>query len=161
MNDTTKESDQLRKLERLRTLELEHAQLEHVLASEVAEHKRQAVERTQTTIAETQSFAREQCEGTHVLSPDALMRIHEFSKLQSRELESAEQAWRDSQQQCDAALGQVVARFESLSVIERLRQRRELEASKQSAMREQKRLDEHALAHLAAGDVGTVNRGGN
>jgi hypothetical protein len=156
MSDAEHDVDQLRKLERWRTLELEHAQVEHAHAASVADQKKLLVERVQSAIDETRKFAREQRASSRMLSPDALRRINEFSVLQSQQLDAAETAWRQSLQHCETALRQVVDRFEDVSVIERLRERRQIEAGRATARRELKRLDEHALAHLAAADSTTT-----
>ena len=75
--------------------------------------------------------------------------------MQTKELDKAKLVLLHSEQNRDVALGKVVNRFEDLSVIERLRERRKLEAEKESARRAQKLLDEHALARLAE-DVSNV-----
>lgn len=155
MSKTPGEGDQLRKLERWRTLELEHAQLDHAVAAAVADQHQQQVRRAESEIADVQTFARAQLAGSESVSPDALRRINEFAALQSQELDKAKSVLTQSQQFRDAALGEVVNRFEDLSVIERLRERREIEAGKELARREQKLLDEHALAHLAEESSGS------
>lgn len=149
MSGSADEFDQLRTLERLRTLELEHAQLEHATAAAIELGHTQLVEKSESEIAAMQTFAREQLTESQALSADSLRRIHEFAVVQARELDLAKAALADSKQVAAQAFGKVVNRFEDLSVIERLRERREIEVNKETARREQRLLDEHALAHLA------------
>ena len=150
MSRPTTRPDSLRKLERLCTLLVEQAQVEHARAADEAESKAQALQRTEAEVAETQAFAREQLLISRALSADALLRVRDFAVLQEHELDAARAACRTSQDQCDAALDRVVERFSELSVIERLRARRRSEADKVQARLEQKHLDEHGLVQRAA-----------
>jgi hypothetical protein len=139
----------LHTLERLRELELEHAQIEHAGAAEEANAKKCALLQAESAVAKSQTFAREQVLRSQPLSADALLRIHAFAALEQERLEAARAAWRTSQDRCDAALDKVVERFAAAAVIEKLRARRRIEADKAQARLEQKRLDESGLIHLA------------
>src|SRR5262249_30085731 len=139
--------DSLRKLERLRELQLEQAQVEHAHAAGDAESKRRVLQQTEVRIAEAHAFARERLEKSRALSVESLLGIRLFAALQEQQLDTERTAWRTSQDQCDSALSKVVERLAELSVIERLRERRRGEATKAQARLEQKRLDEQGLVH--------------
>jgi len=160
MSDPVNKPDSLRKVERLRELLLEHAQVEHAHAAGEAESKRRTLQQREVDIAEVQTFAREQLTRSRALSADALLRVRQFAAMQEQQLDAARTAWRMSQDQCAAALNQVVERLAELSVIERLRARRRSEAGRAQARVEQKRLDEHGLVHLGAAHCnGTTGKG--
>lgn len=145
---------QLETLERWRSAELESAQAEHVRLVRTAADKESERDRVQAGLDDTQSFARERLATSQALSAESLRRIGEFTALQRQDLAAAQAALEESRTHCEAAHAQVVKQFEELSVVQRLSQRRELEASRDAERTHQKRLDEQALSRLAA-DIGS------
>lgn len=158
MSDRRATADSLCTLGRLRELELEHAQVEHASATSIAEQRKRSVEQSETEIAELQEFARACLTGSGRLSADALRRMNTFAALQAQQLDAARTAWQQSQDRCAETLCEVVERFEELAVIERLRERRAVEANKDLARRDQKRLDEQALTRVVGESKISRNR---
>lgn len=142
---------QLLTLERLRSVELETAQTQHAKLEQVTLEKRSVVVRVEADITATQSFVRDQLAGAQPISLDALQRCTQFSAVQAVELAAAQKALEASRAESDAAHASVVEHFERLSVVEKLRERRAVEASKDVLRTSQKRLDEHALSKMTGG----------
>lgn len=143
-------TSQLKTLERWRTMELEQAQSEHASVAQLEEQRRSIVEQAQAQFEETQDFARASVADTQPLSADALLRISAFSRMQVQALEAARSALEQAEQTTAQARERVVNRLESLSIVERLRERRSALAGQEALRMDQRRLDEHALSRLAA-----------
>jgi hypothetical protein len=141
---------QLQTLERWRSAELESAQTEHARLVRAAADKESARDRVQAGLDDTQTFARQRLESSQPISAESLRQIGEFAAMQRRDLDAAETALEESRTQSEAARVEVVKQFEELSVVQRLGERRELEASRDAERTRQKRLDEQALLRLAA-----------
>ena len=141
---------QLQTLERWRSAELESAQAEHARLARTAADKESARDRVQAGLDDTQSFARQRLLSSQPISAESLRQIGEFAAVQRGELAAAEVALEESRTQSEAARAEVVKQFEELSVVQRLGERREQEASRDAERTRQKRLDEQALLRLAA-----------
>jgi hypothetical protein len=150
-DDNPRDSRQLRTLERWRSVELEAAQAQHATLARVTTQKASAVNRVESDIADTQTFARDQLLAGGPLSPEMLRGSLAFTALKEKELIEAQAALEESRASSDAAHASVVEHFEQLSVVEKLRERRAAETVKELARLAQKRLDEHALSRLAGG----------
>jgi hypothetical protein len=146
-------SRRLQALERWRSAELEEAQAQYVLLERAATERAAARDRASSELEETQSFARERLAAQELLEADSMRRFAEFAAMKSKELASAQGALDDSRVLSDQAHGSVVQKFEQLSVVQRLGERRDAEAVREAARQDQKRLDEQALARLAATPV--------
>jgi flagellar export protein FliJ len=136
---------QLHSLERWRTSALEHAQTEHAQRQRVADERAQVVDQVQSTIDASQDLARSHMTAGSVLSVESLTRIRHFATVQSIELQHAAASLEQSKQEAAMAQSQVCKKFEELTVVERLRERRSEQANKESLRKEQRHLDEHAL----------------
>jgi flagellar export protein FliJ len=150
--DKTGDGSQLHTLERWRTAELDSARAQHVELTRVMSEQESVRDRTQGELADTQSFVRERLESAEPLSPESLRQFAEFAAIQRQQLAVAQAAVEESRARCEAARAEVVERFEQLSVVQRLSQRRDQEAGRELQRSEQKRLDEQALTRLA-GDL--------
>jgi flagellar export protein FliJ len=148
------ERRQLQTLKRWRSAELESAQAEHARLARAATEKESARDRVQADLDDTQSFARERLASSQPISAESLRQIGEFAAMQRRDLAAADAALEESRTNCEEARAQVVKQFEELSVVQRLSERRALEASRDAERMQQKRLDEQALSRLAA-DIGS------
>jgi hypothetical protein len=140
-----KETRQLRTLERWRTMELEGAQAHYAEQARIAAQKESEVDRVANAIADTQSLLRGQLLANAPLSVESLRRVAEFSALQVQEMKQARSALEISQTNSARAQAAMVAQFELLAVVEKLRARRDVEVAKESLQQQQKHLDEHAL----------------
>lgn len=153
----TNESDGLRQLatlQRWRTAELENAQAEHVALARAADENKSAVAVVEGDIEQSQSFTRERMAAGTNLSVDALRTSASFSLMRTKELDEARDALRESLAQADAAQVVVLRRYEDLSAVERLQQRREESTVRDRLRQAQNQLDAQALTRLAAdGDM--------
>lgn len=135
---------QLHSLERWRTSALEQAQTAHVKQRKVVDTRAKVVDRVQSIIDESQDLARSHMSIGRVLSVDSLTRIRHFAAVQSIELRQAAASLEQSKQEVAKAHTIVCKKFEELTVVERLRERRSVEAEKESLRKEQRRLDDQA-----------------
>lgn len=157
-NENSADPKRLLTLERWRSAELEAAQTQHAKLEQITVAKRSAVDRVESDITATHSFVRDRMADGQPISPEALQRFAQFAAHQAQELSSAQQAFEASRVDSDAAHANVVQHFERLSVVEKLRERRQMEAVKDSARVAQKRLDEHALSRLGGVGAQTAKR---
>jgi flagellar export protein FliJ len=144
-----KSSRQLRTLQRWRAVELDEAQTQYVQAKKVTMEREARADEVSSSITELHEFARGELNSGRTLSLDSLRRLADFASRKADELSEAQSALQASIEVTDKAHSQVLEQFEQLSVVERLGERRAVEASKDLARRDQKRLDEHALARLS------------
>jgi flagellar biosynthesis chaperone FliJ len=141
---------QLQTLERWRSAQLESAQTQHAQLNRIATEKESARDRVQAGLDDTQSFVRERLAASQPINVQSLRQIGEFTAVQREDLAAADAALEASRAQCATAHTALVKQFEELSVVQRLSRRRQLEAGRDAARAQQKRLDEQALSRLAA-----------
>jgi hypothetical protein len=141
---------QLQTLQRWRATELEEARVEHAALERVVHEKEHAVDAAESDLADAQAFAREQLLDSAALSAESLVRTSQFVAFQSGKVHDAKTAMEESQTASDRARESVVRKLESLSVVERLQDRRRGQWVKDQARTDQDRLDEQALGRLAA-----------
>ena len=149
----TNENDELRQLttlQRWRTAELESAQAEHVALARSADDNQSAVAKVEDDIEQSQTFTRERMAAGATLSLETLRTGVSFSLMQANELEAARDALHESLTRADAAQAVVMRRYEDLSVVERLQERRQEHAVREELRRAQNQLDSQALTRLAA-----------
>ena len=158
-DDNAADSGRLLTLERWRAAELEAAQAEHVKLERIRLEKQSIVDGVESEIDAMQSFVREQVSDGQAISAEALQRFTRFAALQAQELSTAQQALETSRNDSEAAHTNVVEHFERLSVVERLRERRQAEAAKDAVRVAQKQLDEHALSRMPAEAGMAITRG--
>lgn len=147
-------SRQLRTLHRWRSVELDEAQAQYVSAMKITIAQEARADEVASCIADLHEFARVELNAGRALSPDLLRRLTDFAARKAEELSEARSALQVSVEATEKAHSQVLERFEQLSVVERLSDRRVVEANKDVARRDQKRLDEHALTRLSADVTG-------
>lgn len=135
---------QLHTLERLRTMELEDAKNRYSALAAIAAEKQSVMERVQREVSEAQDQVRDSL-AAGSLSVDALRRQAAFAELLGQRLSKAETERGESQAKASEAREVVLRRFEQLSTIERLRERREVERSRHASRQVQQQLDELAL----------------
>jgi flagellar export protein FliJ len=146
-----RKAKRLQALERWRSAELDEAQAQHVVLEVAAAQKETERDRVRAELDETQSLARERLTVSEPLAADSLRRFAEFAAVKGEELASAQHAVDDSRALCASALTVVVQKFEQLSIVQKLGERRAAEAVREAGRKDQKRLDEQALSRLAAG----------
>lgn len=149
---------QLHALQRWRTTELEEARVEHAALERIAHEKKDAVDAAESDLADAQAFAREHVLASTAISAESLVRISQFVAIQSNRVLEAKAAMEQSQTASDKARECVVERLGSLSVVERLQDRRQEQRIKDQSRTDQDRLDEQALGRLAAGIDPQVTR---
>jgi flagellar export protein FliJ len=135
----------LESLEKWRTSELDQAQIQHAQKRTAAARNEEAVESVRQVIDGSQNLAREQLAGNCILSVDSLTRLRHFTALKLDELQQAQSTLADSQREVADAKAVILEKFESLTVLERLRKRRTAQASKDDLRREQRQMDDQAL----------------
>jgi len=129
-------------LRRLRELRVEEARADHVAAqAELAERSAQ-VDDTQQRIVALDTWAGEQFAAGARLLPDVLRQAQLMRGFEERQLEQQRGAEAESRERTDAARGELVQRFEQLSVTERLAARRARDADHEQLRRAFIELDE-------------------
>ena len=149
MTANDKTGPQLRSLQKWRESLLDDAQADHASKTKVAVQRAQEVSRVRANIDESQDLARSQLCIGHSLSIDSLTRIRHYMDLQSIELERAEASFEASQLIAAQARSILQKRHEEVKIVERLRERRSIEAKKNSLRNQQLVLDEQALMRAA------------
>jgi hypothetical protein len=152
-NRPDRPSQQLRTLERWRTLELEDAQAHYAEQARIAAQKQADVDRVAGAIADTQSLLRDQLSGGAPLSVDSLRRLADYSAQQTEQMQQAEKALEKSKADSEQAQAAMAAQFEQLTVVEKLRARRDAQLAKEALQLQQKHLDEHALNRAGVRDA--------
>jgi flagellar export protein FliJ len=142
--------DALHSVERWRAAELDKAQGTHAERQKTVDERAAAVQAVQNTIEESNELARAQASG-RVLSVDALARIRHYTAAQLQKLDEASQELDSSKREAEAARLAMCRKFEELSAVEKLRDRRSEEAARDAERQNQKRLDDQALLRVIAG----------
>lgn len=146
----TKHPSQLRTLERWRSVELDGAKAEYLQALKVRVDRESRVEDVASQIADMQQLAREAMKSNGHLSAEKLQRLAAYASQQEEEMAEAQSALQVSVEASEKARISVVERLERLSAVQRLSERRNLEADREYRRKDQKRLDEQALSRLSA-----------
>jgi flagellar export protein FliJ len=136
---------QLASLEKWRTSELDQAQIQHAQKQTVVARNEEAVKSVRQVIDGSQNLTREQVADNCIISVDSLTRLRHFTALKLGELQQAQSTLADSQREVAEAQAVILEKFESLTVLERLRKRRTTQANKDESRREQRQLDDQAL----------------
>ena len=146
-------SEQWIALERWRKAQLESAQSAHAVL--VARLERQQTERTllEQQISDLQEFARTELAQSRALSAAALLRLTQFASQQAQALERSEAALAAIQAETNTAQEVLKTRFQELSVIEKLRERRAQEQRQVAQRREQRWLDEQAAGRCGGAQL--------
>ena len=150
----------LRKLDtllRLQQLELERARVERAAIDAAVEKQRKKVADARTELERVLDLARGSVTATTGVAAETLRIAHDYAKWQGRVLAEEESALKNAEALAEAARAQVTRRFERLSALERLRERRAREAALDLSRREQKSLDDQALLRVRPPEPGTVS----
>ena len=118
MNDRRKQRLEL--LSRLREMKVEQARAEHVAALTELESRRQCADATQHRLEALDSWASEHLATGAPLAPELLRQAHLYRGAEKRTLEEQRAAEARQGELTEAARGELGARFEELSVVERL-----------------------------------------
>lgn len=118
MNDRKKQRLDL--LYRLREMHMEQARADHVAAQTELEEKRERAEDTQTRLEALDSWAAEKMGGGAALIPEVLRQAQLYRGVEKRTLEQERAAEAQSRERTEGARVELNARFEDLSVVERL-----------------------------------------
>ena len=107
-------------LYRLREMNVEQARAEHVAAQTELEQRRESAEDTERRLEELDEWTVGQLSQGAPLVPELLRQAQLFRGVEKRTLEQQRAEEADSSECTEAARGQLSARFEELSVVERL-----------------------------------------
>jgi flagellar basal-body rod modification protein FlgD len=129
-------------LERLRELELEHARVEHQILDRAVQEQRNQVLGLRQQIEANHAQEQALLQQVGGVSPAALWRIRNYSLWQFGLLAQQQARLAQTQQAAEEAHTKVVARYERLSVIRRLRVRLAREADAARVHRELITLDD-------------------
>ncbi|HEU4652732.1 MAG TPA: flagellar FliJ family protein [Steroidobacteraceae bacterium] len=144
-----RERARLEAVERWHSMQLEEAQATHSELSKVASSKQEALDELAQMLDSAQVRAREQLQrGTLCL--DELMRHSEFVAHQSVEIVNAQAEVESAEKAAEEAQGIVRERFQRVSVLEKLLERKAAEDLRLALQAEQKRLDDDALLRIPA-----------
>jgi hypothetical protein len=107
-------------LRRLRDMNVEQARAEHVAAQEALEQRREAADDTERRLEALDAWSIERLSAGAPLAPELLRQAHLFRGVEKHALD--EQRSEESRQRelTEAARTELGARFEELSVVERL-----------------------------------------
>lgn len=146
MSNQKRPPDRLEAFKRWQSSELDEARIKMAELNAVASDKQTAVERIEADIASFHSLVREQASSSVLLHAETLLRMSTFNNFQRQQLQSARDSHTQAVSQADEAQRAVLQRFERVSVVERLLERRQELAGKQELRLLQKQLDEGALS---------------
>jgi len=136
---------QLGTLQRLRKLELQQARVQRAAADAATERQQQRVNDIEAQLCETRQFAASHMTGTQGASAELLRICTEYAKWQTKALSEQDAELHRRQDISGQAREQVLACFEQLCVIERLRERRRREHATETARADQTTLDDRAM----------------
>jgi len=142
----------LESLEKWRCSELDTAQVVHARKQAAAAEREKAVDVVQQNIEASHELSRAQTTANSVISVECLTRIGQFTTVQVRELQRAQDSLQQSKSEVADAHALVVKSYEERTVVERLRKRRAVQAEKETRRREQRLADDQALMRLAGTD---------
>lgn len=145
MSNEKRRPDRLEALERWHSSELDDARIQMAQSNAAASEKEAAVARISADIESFHSLVREQASGAAQLHAETLLRMSTFNNFQQQQLQSARDLHQQAMRQADEAQRVVLQRFEQLSVVQRLLERRQELAGKEEQRSLQKQLDEGAL----------------
>jgi flagellar export protein FliJ len=148
MKSRNEHEQKLKSLEKWRNLELDQAQAEHVKMLSKAAGNERALAAVRDTIADSQDRVRAETSDNRIISVDALTRLRHYTTVQTGELKKAQTSLEEAQREVATARKTLLKKHENVSVVERLRKRREVQAAKDGLRREQKRLDDQALLRV-------------
>lgn len=146
MSHEKQRPDRLQAVERWQSSELDEARIEMARLNAAAANRQAAVERIEADIESFHSLVREQASGSTPLQAETLLRMSTFNDYQRQQLQSARESHQQARLQADEAQRTVLQRFEQLSVVQRLLERRQALAGKEQQRTLQKQLDEGALS---------------
>ena len=142
---TDRRKQRLELLYRLREMNVEQARAEHVAAQTELEERRERAEATQRRLEELDEWTVAKISQGAAVVPELLHQAHLYRGAEKLTLEPqrAEQAKQD--ELTEAARGQLSARFEELSVVERLAARQAQAATHEEIRRGFVDLDEAGI----------------
>ena len=140
MKDRRKQRLEL--LYRLREMSLEQARAEHVTAQTELEQRRERADETQRRIAALDEWSGERVAQGELLAPELLRQAQLYRGVEQHEFEAQRAAEAQQRELTEAARGELGARFEELSVVERLSVRHAQSATREEFRRAFVELDE-------------------
>lgn len=117
---TDRRQSRLELLRRLREMHMERARADHVAARTELEQRHAACEDTERRLAALDDWARARLSGETPLSPDTLRQAQLYRGSERQLLERQRADETDSQRRTETARTELGARFEELSVAEKL-----------------------------------------
>jgi flagellar biosynthesis chaperone FliJ len=135
---------------RLFDLQLEQARVDRVTADEHAEHQREIAKQIQSRIDDVHGLAHRGMQSAGGVTADELRRSGTYAKWQMHALTGQQRRVRDAADAAERALAEVTRRYQALSAIEQLSERRTREAAVEAARTQQKSLDDQALLRAGA-----------
>lgn len=118
MND--RRQKRLDLLKRLREMNVEQARSEHVAATTELEQRREKADDTERRIAALDVWAHERLAQGATLSPELMQQTQLFRGVEKRSLEQQRSDESEQREVTETARRELTARFEELSVVERL-----------------------------------------
>lgn len=149
-NSNGKPGAKLAIVARLYELQLEQARVDRAAADEYAERQRELAKQIQGRIDEAYGLALKRMRSANGALADELRQTGSYAKWQMRTLTEQQERVREAEQVAEKALTEVTRRYQALSAIEQLRERRAQDAAVEAARADQKVLDEHALLRLSS-----------
>jgi len=134
-------------VERLYKLELEQARGVRAVVEEAAAKQRRVASLIQGRIDETQAIASRQTEGG--VSAEVLRQVRAYANWQAHLLGEQRERVREAESQVEEANAEVTQRFQAVSAMEKLRERRLRDAALEDERAHQRALDDHALLRAA------------
>jgi hypothetical protein len=110
-------------LYRLREMKVAEARADHVAAQTELEDRKQQADDTQGRLAALDEWAVERMAGGSTLLPEVMQQTRLYRGVETDTLERQRADETESREQAEAARTELSARFEELSVVERLAQR--------------------------------------
>jgi|GEM_PF-1905404 len=138
-------SRSLKTLQRLRKLELQQAQVERAAIDARVKQHEERVSTLHGEVGQTRALAHTQVTRAEGVSADTLRALRDYAAWQGQVLHAQEHELHAAQGVAHQAHENMKQRFEQLSIVERLRERRERDAAQERARKEQRRLDDQAL----------------
>jgi flagellar biosynthesis chaperone FliJ len=149
-NGNAKSGAKLAIVSRLYELQLEQARVDRAAADEYAERQRELAKQIQSRIDEAYCLALDRMRRTSGVLADELRQTGSYTSWQTRTLAEQQKRVREAEQAAEDAIAEVTRRYQALSAIEQLRERRAQDAAVEAARADQKVLDEHALLRLSS-----------
>jgi flagellar biosynthesis chaperone FliJ len=148
-NQNTAQARRLATVARLYDLQLEEARAELVLAQRRASERKQVAAEIQSRVEDANQLASAQLERSSGVSADLLRQARSYSRSQESALNEQQERVRQAEDAATSAVAEVTRRYQALSAVERLLERRRQDAALDAEQAAQKSLDDHALVRTA------------